>query len=66
MENKYKISETSKEERKKIVKKALGISLTGTKMPSDFALNLAKEYIDGKIEIEEIQKKILDKYKRLN
>ena len=35
MENKYLISETTREERKDIVKKALGISLLGADMPSD-------------------------------
>lgn len=62
MKNKYLISETTKEERKDIVKKALGISLLGADMPSDDVLELAKQYIDGKIEIEEIQKKIIEKY----
>ena len=62
MKNKYLISETTKEERKDIVKKALGLSLLGADMPSDDVLNLAKQYIDGKIEIEEIQKRVLEKY----
>ena len=62
MKNKYLISETTKEERKDIVKKALGISLLGADMPSDDVLELAKQYIDGKIEIEEIQKKVIEKY----
>lgn len=62
MNNKYLISETTKEERKDIVKKALGISLLGADRPSDDVLDLAKQYIDGKIEIEEIQKKVLEKY----
>lgn len=62
MENKYLISETTREERKDIVKKALGISLLGADMPSDDVLELAKQYIDGKIEIEEIQKRVLEKY----
>lgn len=62
MDNKYLVSETTKEERKDIVKKALGISLLGANMPSDEVLNLAKQYIDGKIEIEEIQNKVLEKY----
>lgn len=62
MEKKYLVSETTKEERKEIVKNALGISLLGTDMPSDDVLQLAKQYIDGKIEIEEIQKKVLEKY----
>lgn len=62
MDNKYLVSETTKEERKNIVKKALGISLLGANMPSDEVLNLAKQYIEGKIEIEEIQNKVLEKY----
>lgn len=62
MDNRYLISETTKEERKDIVKKALGISLLGADMPSDDVLNLAKQYIEGKVEIEEIQKEVLKKY----
>lgn len=62
MKPKYLISETTREERQEIVKKALGISLLGVDMPSDDVLELVKQYIDGKIEIEEIQKKVLEKY----
>ena len=62
MEKKYLVSETTKEERKEIVKNALGISLLGADMPSNDFLQLAKQYIDGKIEIEEIQKRVLEKY----
>lgn len=62
MKDKYLISETTREERRDIVKKALGISLLGAEMPSDDVLELAKQYIDGKIEIEEIQKRVLEKY----
>lgn len=62
MKDKYLISETTREERKDIVKKAIGISLLGAEMPSDDVLELAKQYIDGKIEIEEIQKRVLEKY----
>ena len=62
MENKYLVSETTKEQRIEIVKKALGISLLGTKAPSEEVIQLAKQYIDGKIEIKEIQKIVLQKY----
>jgi hypothetical protein len=62
--NKYLIADTTKEERKEIVKNALGISLLGTKMPSNDALKLAKQYIDGNIEIDELQKNILKKYSK--
>ena len=62
MENKYLISETTREERQEIVKKALAINLTAAPMPTDDVLKLAKQYIDGKIEISEVQKKVLQKY----
>lgn len=62
-EDKYSIKNTTKEERKEIVKKALAISLLGADMPSDDTLELAKQYIDGKIEIDELQRIVLDKYK---
>ena len=62
--NKYLVSETTKEERKEIIKSALGISLLGAKMPSDDVLELAKQYIDGNIEIDELQKNILKKYSK--
>ena len=62
MEKKYLVTETTKEERKEIMINALGISLLGSDMPSNDVLQLAKQYIDGKIEIEEIQKKVLEKY----
>lgn len=62
MENKYLISETTREERQEIVKKALAINLTAAPMPTDDVLKLTKQYIDGKIEINEVQKKVLQKY----
>ena len=64
MKEKILISETTKEERKNIVKKALGTVLLGANMPSEDVLNMAKEYIEGNIEISEIQKKVLEKYKK--
>lgn len=62
-EDKYSVKNTTKQERKEIVKKALAISLLGADMPSDDTLKLAKKYIDGEIELDEIQKIVLDKYK---
>ena len=62
MEEKYLIADTTKEERKEIVKRALAVELMGADRPSDEVMELAKQYIDGTIEIEEIQKRILEKY----
>ena len=62
----YSISKTTKEERKELVKKALAISISGTDMPTDETLTLAKQYIDGKIELKELQKRVIDKYNKNN
>lgn len=58
------IKNTTKEQRKQIVKQAIAISITGTDFPSDEALKIVKEYVDGKTEIEEVQKKIIALYKK--
>ncbi|MBO6145881.1 MAG: antitoxin VbhA family protein [Bacilli bacterium] len=63
---KYLIKDTTEEERRLIVNKALGISLSGAEAPSKEVLKLAKEYIEGKKELDEIQKIVLQKYKGEN
>ena len=60
---KYKISETTEEERRLLVEKALAISLSESSMPSQDVLDLAYEYIDGKKELLEIQELVINKYK---
>lgn len=60
----YLIKDTTREQRAQIVKQALAISISGTDIPTDNALNIAKEYIDGKIELKEAQEKIISMYKR--
>jgi len=60
----YLIKDTTKEERKKIVEKALSISLSGSDMPEKDVLNLVNDYIDGKRELDEIQRMIISKYKK--
>ena len=60
---KYLISETTKEERELIVKKALAISLTGADMPTDDVLELANDYIEGRKELAEIEVLVINKYK---
>ena len=61
---KYLIKDTTPEERQLIVEKALAISLADAKVPSKEVLELVYEYIDGKKELEEIQKEIIEKYKK--
>lgn len=58
---KYLISETTKEERENLVNKALSISLSDAEYPSEEVMELANEYIEGRIELEEIQKYIIKK-----
>lgn len=60
---KYLISETTEEERRLIVEKALAISLTGAEAPSEDVLNLVNDYIEGRKELNEIQELVINKYK---
>ena len=60
----YSIKNTTKEQRKDFVKNALGISISGTDVPTDETIKLAKEYIDGKIELQELQAKVIGMYKK--
>ena len=58
------IKNTTKKQRREIVKESIALSLTGSDMPSDEALKIMKEYVDGKSEIEEVQRKIIAMYKK--
>lgn len=58
------IKDTTKEEREKIVNGAIAIQMTGGPVPSENTMELFQEYIDGKKEIEEIQKIIIERYKK--
>lgn len=61
----YLIKNTSREERKKLAKKALAISVSSDAMPSKETLELVKKYVDGKIELEEVQTKVIERYKKI-
>ena len=60
----YLIQNTTKKQRAEIIKKSLAISMSGADIPTDEALKIAKEYIDGITELEDVQKKIINLYKR--
>ncbi len=60
----YSVDKTTRKARIKLVKKALAISISGADVPTDETLNLTKDYVDGKIELEELQQKIIDKYNK--
>ena len=61
----YLIKNTTKEERKKIAKNALAISVGSNEMPSKETIEIVKEYVDGNMEIEEVQKKVIERYKKI-
>ena len=60
----YLIKDTTPEERIELVEKALAISLTGANPPSKEVMELVNEYIDGKRELEDIQKEVIAMYKK--
>ncbi|MBQ3307725.1 MAG: hypothetical protein IJG68_06010 [Bacilli bacterium] len=60
----YLISETTREEREKLVYKALGISLSDADYPSEKVMLLVRQYIDGKMELDHIQKLIIEFYQK--
>ena len=61
----YLIKDTTQEERKKIAKSALAISVSSNEIPSKETLSLVKQYIDGKMELEDVQKKVIERYKKI-
>lgn len=60
----YLIKDTTKQQRAEIIKQALTISMSGTDIPTDEALAITKEYIDGITELKDVQAKIIEMYKR--
>lgn len=61
----YSIKNTTREERKRIAKNALGISIASNEMPSKETIEIVKEYVDGKTELEEVQRKVIERYKEV-
>lgn len=61
---KYLIKDTTREERKNIVKNALGIAVADGRVPSDDVINLAQKYINGKMELEQVKEETIKKYKQ--
>lgn len=57
------ISQEEKEKRKKQLEFGLGMNaLGGGPPPSGYALELAQEYIEGRMEVDEIVKILVEKY----
>ena len=60
----YLIKDTNKNRRKELVKKAYAISVASNETPTDETLELLKEYVDGKTELDDIKQKIINKYRK--
>lgn len=60
----YLVGNTTKEERETFVKEALAVSQIGGGSPDDETMKLFQEYIDGKMEVSEVQKRVIEKHKR--
>ena len=60
----YSIKNTTREQRAELVKKALAISLSGADIPTDETIKLAKKYINGEIELEDLQRQVVSKYRK--
>lgn len=63
MAGKYSIAETTRVQREKIANDALAISVLDAPEPSKETLDLVDEYIKGNMEINEVLKKTIDKYR---
>jgi hypothetical protein len=63
MSKRYKIANTTIEERKKIVNAALGICTLDAKEPTLETKRLVDKYIDGSMEISEILEKTIKRYR---
>lgn len=62
-ERKYLVSNTTKVERETFVKEALAVSQLGGGSPDDETMKLFQEYINGTMEISEVQKRVIKKAK---
>lgn len=61
----FLIKDTTREERKKIAKSALAISVGSNESPSKETIDLVKQYVDGKMELEDVQKKVIERYTKV-
>lgn len=60
---KYSIKYTTKIKREKLRDTALAYSALDAAMPSEDTMKLVEEYVDGNIEIVEILKIVIEKYR---
>lgn len=59
----YLIKNTTREQRINLVKNSLGIVLADGKMPDKETKELLLQYVNGKKELSEIKKELIERYK---
>ena len=60
----YSIKNTTKKERKEIVASALGLCMIDSKEPTKEMKAIVNKYVEGEKEILEIQREVLEMYKK--
>jgi len=60
----YSIKNTTKVQREKIANEAMGLSILGAAEPSEEAKTLIGEYINGKMELEDVLKATIERYSK--
>ena len=58
----YSVQGTTKLQREKYVSDAIALSTLDAPEPSEVAMSLMQEYIDGKCEISDARKRIIEHY----
>ena len=59
----FSLKGTTKLQREKYADEALALSSLGAPEPSAEAMALLQEYIDGKCELADVQKRVIEMYK---
>jgi len=63
MSKNYSVKDTTKVQREKYANEALAISILDAPMPSKFAQDCMRQYIDGKCELDDARQQILNHYR---
>lgn len=63
-DEKHLIKNTTKEEREKIIRDAIAISMLDAEAPSEKGMKFYQMYIDGKMELDDIAVELIKMYKR--
>jgi precorrin-6B methylase 2 len=63
MSKDYSVENTTKVQREKMALDALAISTLDAPEPTDETKKLVQQYIDGNMEIDEVLKKTIERYK---